>query len=639
MEDNRHNQAKQIKNMAKKAKLKFHSQYLISLFTLVLVVGSIAFYGSTQLRPGHADTAAYYTCNAGDALNGSTCTHTATYSATYYPSTPYCSGSDTYYASSGNCAYVATQTPTYTCNSGDTGGGSSSTCYHVYAEPTGGCGSDLYYGFGKCEHVYTSSKVTYTPSCPHGGSYISNSGYCSYPAYQTTPYYQCNNGDSLNGSTCTHTTTYAATYHPATTSGGTTSGGTTSSGTSSGSTSGGSTTNKTSTATKSTSTPVTITPTQPPSVPTGLIAQVRSSKVVDLGWTAGQAAAGVQNYEVSRSTDNSTWALLASPSDTNYTDTSTEFSTKYYYRVREIDQAGTGSDYATVSITTGKFSSTGSKITSDDKLVTVVIPGGAFDRDVSCSVTSSAGGLPSVPTKSLLIGPYDILCIDENGTTVASYKKSLQVTMDLSGASSGYGGFSVQLFDDKGGSDAKAQYDAKAHKLNFVLTASKSFAAYGTKQKSAFATIFTWLFFALLLGGGVIGALYLRRYWSGRPSSEGYPAELASVPMATAPAATTVLPTPESVFETAANKPACTHLNMAHQVQPQSAGCQECQAAGTHWKALRICLTCGHVGCSDDSEQQHARKHFEQTGHPLIYDYGNPAGNSIGWCYIDQTYI
>jgi len=35
---------------------------------------------------------------------------------------------------------------------------------------------------------------------------------------------------------------------------------------------------------------------------------------------------------------------------------------------------------------------------------------------------------------------------------------------------------------------------------------------------------------------------------------------------------------------------------------PESvAGCEECIAAGSPWRNLRICLECGHVGCGDTS--------------------------------------
>jgi CPA2 family monovalent cation:H+ antiporter-2 len=39
---------------------------------------------------------------------------------------------------------------------------------------------------------------------------------------------------------------------------------------------------------------------------------------------------------------------------------------------------------------------------------------------------------------------------------------------------------------------------------------------------------------------------------------------------------------------------------------------------GTTWVHLRICLTCGYVGCCDTSSQRHARAHAEDAGHPII---------------------
>ena len=32
-------------------------------------------------------------------------------------------------------------------------------------------------------------------------------------------------------------------------------------------------------------------------------------------------------------------------------------------------------------------------------------------------------------------------------------------------------------------------------------------------------------------------------------------------------------------------------------VAPSTKSCQECEVEGTDWVALRMCLTCGHVGC------------------------------------------
>ena len=54
----------------------------------------------------------------------------------------------------------------------------------------------------------------------------------------------------------------------------------------------------------------------------------------------------------------------------------------------------------------------------------------------------------------------------------------------------------------------------------------------------------------------------------------------------------------------------CTHLGAVKAVTPSGEGCQECLAMGDTWVHLRLCRTCGHVGCCDDSKNRHARKHF-----------------------------
>jgi uncharacterized UBP type Zn finger protein len=73
------------------------------------------------------------------------------------------------------------------------------------------------------------------------------------------------------------------------------------------------------------------------------------------------------------------------------------------------------------------------------------------------------------------------------------------------------------------------------------------------------------------------------------------------------------------------------------EAEPKSKGCEACAAAGVAWKELRICLTCGAVGCSDDSPGQHALAHFQATGHPIICSFEE--GQSWRWCYLDETYL
>ncbi|MFE2140011.1 UBP-type zinc finger domain-containing protein, partial [Streptomyces sp. NPDC059466] len=46
-------------------------------------------------------------------------------------------------------------------------------------------------------------------------------------------------------------------------------------------------------------------------------------------------------------------------------------------------------------------------------------------------------------------------------------------------------------------------------------------------------------------------------------------------------------------------------------------GCAECTARGQRWVHLRLCLTCGHLGCCDSSRGKHATAHYERTGHPI----------------------
>ena len=66
----------------------------------------------------------------------------------------------------------------------------------------------------------------------------------------------------------------------------------------------------------------------------------------------------------------------------------------------------------------------------------------------------------------------------------------------------------------------------------------------------------------------------------------------------------------------------CEHIDKSNEKElvPNTIGCEECQNEGMNWIALRMCLTCGHVGCCDSSIGLHARKHFENHKHPVIVE-------------------
>jgi len=82
----------------------------------------------------------------------------------------------------------------------------------------------------------------------------------------------------------------------------------------------------------------------------------------------------------------------------------------------------------------------------------------------------------------------------------------------------------------------------------------------------------------------------------------------------------------------------CNHIKNLKKVTPKtSEGCEECLKIGDEWVHLRLCLTCGHVGCCDSSKNKHATKHFKETSHPIIRSFEK--GEKWMWCYIDKLFI
>ena len=86
-------------------------------------------------------------------------------------------------------------------------------------------------------------------------------------------------------------------------------------------------------------------------------------------------------------------------------------------------------------------------------------------------------------------------------------------------------------------------------------------------------------------------------------------------------------------------KASCTHFKQVDQnIQAKTTnGCEECLQMGSHWVHLRLCLSCGHVGCCDSSVNKHGTKHFKSTNHPIIKPF-EPA-EDWKWCYIDNIMV
>jgi uncharacterized UBP type Zn finger protein len=81
----------------------------------------------------------------------------------------------------------------------------------------------------------------------------------------------------------------------------------------------------------------------------------------------------------------------------------------------------------------------------------------------------------------------------------------------------------------------------------------------------------------------------------------------------------------------------CTHVDQIREVQRKTDGCEECMQSGTRWVQLRMCLTCGHVGCCDSSPGKHATGHFLATKHPIMRS-AEP-GQAWRWCYVDEAEV
>ena len=80
----------------------------------------------------------------------------------------------------------------------------------------------------------------------------------------------------------------------------------------------------------------------------------------------------------------------------------------------------------------------------------------------------------------------------------------------------------------------------------------------------------------------------------------------------------------------------CRHLEDAPRVMKANTpnGCEECLRDGTRWVHLRLCLSCGHVGCCDSSVGKHGLGHFHETDHPVMRSI--EPGEAWRWCYVDD---
>ena len=82
---------------------------------------------------------------------------------------------------------------------------------------------------------------------------------------------------------------------------------------------------------------------------------------------------------------------------------------------------------------------------------------------------------------------------------------------------------------------------------------------------------------------------------------------------------------------------ACSHLDQIEvtQLPARIAGCEECLKIDGRWLHLRMCMTCGKIGCCDSSPNRHASKHAHADGHPIVRS-AEP-GEDWSYCFVDEV--
>jgi uncharacterized UBP type Zn finger protein len=81
----------------------------------------------------------------------------------------------------------------------------------------------------------------------------------------------------------------------------------------------------------------------------------------------------------------------------------------------------------------------------------------------------------------------------------------------------------------------------------------------------------------------------------------------------------------------------CKHLDQIKITTTDTHVCEECVKLGDTWVHLRLCMSCGNVGCCDSSKNKHATKHYRHVHHPVMRSI--EPGEKWIWCYIDEMIV
>jgi hypothetical protein len=87
------------------------------------------------------------------------------------------------------------------------------------------------------------------------------------------------------------------------------------------------------------------------------------------------------------------------------------------------------------------------------------------------------------------------------------------------------------------------------------------------------------------------------------------------------------------------SEPVCAHLDqitvMDVPTREDVPGCEECLKIGGRWVHLRVCRSCGKIGCCDSSPNRHASAHARDSSHPILTSI--EPGENWSWCVVDEV--